>query len=124
MVLLYHILLLWRVTDMKILRILLKIILFPFSLLLTVFVAIAGFLIEKCAFILNIISGLLFLGSILMALQYFFGWPFGESGVQNDLTLTIIGLVLAFILSPYGLPTFLAWFVDKLDDLNELIKAI
>jgi len=105
-------------------RIVLKILLFPISLVLTIVVALSEFLIVKCAIILNIISSILFLGALAAFLQYFFGWPFGEPGESFALTSGIAGLVFAFLLSPYGLPTFVAWIVSKLDDLNDLIKSI
>ena len=109
---------------MKALRIFFKIILFPISLVLTIVVAVSEFLIEKCAIILNILSSILFLLSIVAFLEYFFGWPLGGAGRTHTLTTAIAGMVFAFLLSPYGLPTFFAWIVSKLDDLNDLIKSI
>jgi cytochrome c biogenesis protein CcdA len=105
-------------------KILLKIILFPVSLILTIIVAISSFLIEKCAIILNIASGLIFLGALAGLLVYLFGWPFGQPGHPQDLVMVITGAVLSFLLSPFGLPTLAAWIVSKLDLLNELIKSI
>jgi len=105
-------------------RILFKILLFPISLILTVFVGISSFLIEKCAVLLNIVSGILFLGALASLIQYLFGWPFGEAHTSFGLMSTIIVAVAAFLLSPYGLPTLAAWIVDKLDDLNGAIKSI
>jgi hypothetical protein len=101
-----------------------KVLLFPVSLVLTVFVVLSSFLVEKCAILLNICSGLLFIGSILCFLQYFFGWPFGASGSSWDLQGGIITAVMAFIISPYGLPNVLVWIIERFDDLNELIKSI
>ena len=105
-------------------RVLFKVLLFPISLILTVFVAVSSFLIEKCAFVLNIFSGIFVLGSILVFLDYFFGWPLGTAGNRNDLYFGISGIVIAFILSPYGLPNILARFVGMLDRLNDRIKSI
>jgi uncharacterized membrane-anchored protein len=105
-------------------RIFFKVLLFPFSLVLTVLVAISGFLIEKCAVILNIISVLIFIGGIMCALIYFFGWPYGETGRKDELYLMIFAVVTSFLLSPYGLPTVLAWIVERLDDLNNAIKSV
>jgi hypothetical protein len=101
-----------------------KILLFPISLILTVFVALSSFLVEKCAIILNIISGLSFIFSALIFLQYFFGWPFGEAGISYDLFGGCLFLALAFILSPFGLPTAMMWVINKLDILNQSIKSI
>ena len=35
-----------------------------------------------------------------------------------------ISFVLAFLISPYGIPLFMNWLVDKLDDLNYAIRSI
>lgn len=105
-------------------RILFKILLFPVSLLLTIFVAISNFLIVKCAIILNIVSGILFLGALAALVQYLFGWPYGEPGHPQNLVVVATGVILSFLLSPFGLPTLAAWIVSKIDLLNELIKSI
>ena len=105
-------------------RIIFKILLFPITLILTVFAAFSRFLIEKCAIILNIFSGFCTFAMIITLLQYFFGWPFGVPGNVKDLQSAIFAAVFAFILSPYGLPTVLMWIIEKLDDLNQVIKDI
>lgn len=112
------------VCDMRVLRIFFKILLFPVSLVLTIFVAISSFLIERAAVLLNIVSGILFLAALAAYAEYFFGWPFDRIGDAPTLQLAIFGTVFAFVLSPYGLPTFTLWLVDKLDDLNCAIKSI
>ena len=105
-------------------RIIFKILLFPISLILTIFVGVSGFLVEKCAVLLNIISGILFIGFLASLAQYLFGWPLGEARTSFGLMSTVIVGVAAFLLSPYGLPTLAAWIVGKLDDLNGAIKSI
>lgn len=105
-------------------RIFFKVILFPISLVLTVFVAVFMFLVERVAVLLNIISGILFLGAVVSLLQYFFGWPYGEAGTSYALTAGICGVVFAFLLSPFGLPTAMVWILAKLEILNDSIKAI
>ena len=105
-------------------RIFFKILLFPISLVLTVFVAISSFLIERVAVLLNVLSGIIFLASLVGYSQYFFGWPFGGAGKAYNLETAIFGTVFAFLLSPYGLPTLTLWLVEKLDDLNGAIKSI
>jgi hypothetical protein len=101
-----------------------KIILFPVSLFLTIFVAVFSFLIDKCKIILSILSGILFLLAVTVFLQYFFGWPFGEAGDKSDLQGGIVLSILSFILSPYGVPTVVTWIIEKFDDLNNAIKSI
>ena len=105
-------------------RIFFKIFLFPVTLILTIIVAIPMFLIERCAMILNIFSGALFLGALAAYLRYFFGWPIGIAGEASTLQLAIFATVFAFILSPSGLPLLMMWIIDRLDDLNIAIKSI
>lgn len=105
-------------------RIFFKIILFPISLILTIFVAISTFLVERVAGLLNIVAGVLLFGAIACLLEYFFGWPIGVQGSPAALTAGICGIIFAFLLSPYGLPTASIWVLDKLDTLNEAIKDI
>ena len=105
-------------------RILIKILLFPFSLLLTIFVAVSMFVIERFAVILNILSAIMFIAAVAGFTQYLFGWPVRAAGNAATLQLAVIGTVFAFILSPYGLPTLVAWVLGKLDNLNGAIKSI
>jgi cytochrome c biogenesis protein CcdA len=109
---------------MKALRIFAKILLFPFSLLLTIFVAVSMFVVERCAGILNILSGIIFLGALAGYAQYLFGWPIGTASEATTLQLAIFATVFAFILSPYGLPMLAVWILAKLENLNDAIKAI
>ncbi|MDL2233169.1 CD1845 family protein [Ruminococcaceae bacterium OttesenSCG-928-L11] len=105
-------------------RIFFKVILFPISLVLTVFVAISSFLIERCAILLNIIAGLGFLAGLVNFAQYFWGFPFGTAGTPYHLKSGIFLMIFAFILSPYGLPTLAMWIVEKLGNLSDAIKSI
>ena len=109
---------------MKALRIFIKFLLFPISLLLTIFVAVSMFVVERCAVILNILSGIMFIAALAGYSQYLFGWPIGTAGEASTLQLAIIGTVFAFVLSPYGLPMLAAWLLGHLDNLNGAIKSI
>ena len=109
---------------MKALRIFIKVLLFPLSLLLTIFVAVSMFVVERFAGILNILSVIMFIAALAGYSQYLFGWPFGTAGDAPTLQLAIFGTVFAFVLSPYGLPTLMAWLLGKLDNLNSAIKSI
>jgi len=82
------------------------------------------FLVERCAVLLNIVSGLMFVGALAGFSQYFFGWPFGTAGEASALQLAIIGSVFAFLISPYGLPLLAMWLLGKVDNLNRAIKSI
>ena len=105
-------------------RIFFKILLFPVSFSLTIFVAVSMFLVERCAAILNIVSSIMFLAALVGYAQYLFGFPLGEAGNTSTLQLAIFGTAFAFVLSPYGLPKFAVWLLGKLDDLNGAIKSI
>ena len=109
---------------MKALRILAKILLFPLSLLLTIFVSVSMFAVERLAGLLNVLSGIVFIAALAGYSQYLFGWPMGTTGEASALQLAIIATVFAFILSPYGLPTLAAWLIGKLGNLNGAIKSI
>ena len=105
-------------------RIFFKILLFPLSLVLTVFVSISNFLIEKAAILLNILSGIVFIAALAGYAEYFFGFPFDRIGDTPTLQLAIFSTVFAFVLSTFGLPTLTLWLVNKLDNLNDAIKSI
>ena len=105
-------------------RIFFKILLFPVSFSLTIFVAVSMFLVERCAVILNIVSGIMFLAALAGYAQYLFGFPLDNAGETTTLQLAMFGTMFAYILSPYGLPKFAAWLLEKLDDLNGAIKSI
>ena len=100
-------------------RILFKILLFPIMAALTILIPICCFLIDYCGRLLSILAGLVFIGAIVSFITY----------VAWDLSIhTLIGgvafLVIAWLLSPYGLPTFSVWALGKLTELNEAIKGI
>jgi len=99
-------------------RILFKIILFPISLILTLAVNVSAFLVGGIGNILKIISGLLFLGTLLMG-----GFAIFKSDIYTWQPVIVLGIV-SFLISPYGLPKLAEWLVVKLNDLNDLIKEI
>lgn len=93
-------------------RLVLKILLFPVVLVLTIFVAICRFLCTFSTVLLSIIAFLIF--ALALATMIFL------HDVSNGLKV----LVLAWLLSPYGIPLFASWLVEKMDDLNCWLKAI
>ena len=109
---------------MKALKTIFKVLLFPLSLLLSIFMPISMFVVERCAGLLNILSGIMFVAALAGYSQYLFGWPFGIAGNAPTLQLAIFGTVFAFILSPFGLPLLSMLLIGKLDDLNDAIKSI
>ena len=92
-------------------RWILKIILFPISLVLSILTAFLTFLLGIGTTILY----LLMLMCIVAAIGSF---------VQKDVSLGIEALVLSFLLSPYGIPMVGAAVIAFLQGINEAIKSI
>lgn len=89
----------------------LKIIFFPIILLLSILVSFLKFTINISAIILGIISFLIVLGS-LTAL------------IQKDTITFIQGFVIAFLISPYGLPKIAMWVTAYIEAAIEILKEI
>ena len=86
-------------------RLILKLIAAPFVVLLTVLVAVLLFLFSLSSFLLtaaSVIVGLLGVG------LFFLGYPVGA----------VVYLVIALLLSPFGLQAVADFVIGKLDDLN------
>lgn len=92
-------------------RIILKILLFPISLILTVLKYILLFMLNVGTWLLNIVSILIAFGAIAS----FIG---GETG------LGMVALVLAFLFSPYGLPFVAGKIIIGIEKINLMIKRI
>ena len=89
----------------------LKIIFFPIILLLSILASFLKFTINISAIILGIISFLIVLGS-LAAL------------IQKDTITFIQGFVIAFLISPYGLPKIAMWVTAYIEAAIEILKEI
>ena len=92
-------------------RWILKIILFPIRLLLSILTAFLTFLLGIGTTILYF----LMLMCIVAAIGSF---------IQKDISLGIEALVLGFLLSPYGIPMGGATVIAFLKGINEAIKSI
>ena len=90
-------------------RLILKILAAPLVMVLTVSWAFLLFLFCWAGMILNIISGIAMLGAIILF-------------IGGQVTGGIVFTVIAFLLSPVGIPAIAAWLINKLDDLNEALK--
>lgn len=93
-------------------RILLKILLFPVILLLSILVAVCRFLCAFSSMILGILAFVIFavaLGTMVLLGEF---WE----GVKI--------VVLAWLISPYGIPLFASFLVELVDGLNSRLKAI
>lgn len=90
-------------------RIVLKILAAPTMLLLTLTVAFCTFILMVTGVIFWILAVLVTIGAVLL---FFSHQPAGG----------IAFLVIAFLISPYGLPALAAWFVGKLDGAKYLLQ--
>jgi len=89
-----------------------KILLFPVVVALTVFVAACRFLCTFSAVLLSILAFVIFavaLGTMILLGDF---WE----GVRIA--------VLAWLISPYGIPLFASFLIELVDGLNSRIKAI
>ncbi len=88
-----------------------KIILFPISLLLSILTAFLTFILGIGTTILY----LLMLMCIVAAIGSF---------MQKDVSLGIEALIIGFLVSPYGIPMVGATVIAFLKGINEAIKSI
>lgn len=87
----------------------LKILFAPLSLILSLFVWLCAGLLSCSGFVFKLASGLLSLLAIAVMITY---------SVKNGIIL----LVLAFLISPMGLPLLAVQGLDKLQDVNATMK--
>lgn len=90
-------------------RIILKLLSAPFVLALTLLVAVLNFAFSFASWVFYALSFLCLIGA-LFALFTGDRW-----GIQ--------GLVIAFAVSPFGLPAVAEWLINKLDSLNYSLKS-
>ncbi len=93
------------------LRLLIKIILFPISLSLSILTAFLTFLLSVSSVILGIVSFI----CVIAAISAF---------IQKDTSTGIQSLIIGFLLSPYGLQMLAAFIIGIIESINEGIKAI
>ena len=93
-------------------RILIKILLFPLTLLLSISVAAFRFVCHFSGAVLGIVSSIVFIIALLALI------------LLRDTTAALNAGIIAFVISPFGLPKLAEWLVDRLDDLNILVKSI
>ena len=92
-------------------RLIFKILAAPFVLVLTLLVAVLAFLLSLSAGLLSILASVLGLLSVLMLF------------VEKDIPTGIAGLLMAFAISPFGLPALAGWLLAKLDELNSSLRG-
>ena len=74
-------------------------------------VAVLSFLLSLSAGLLSILASVLGLLSVLMLF------------VEKDISTGIAGLLMAFAISPFGLPALAGWLLAKLDELNGSLRG-
>lgn len=89
--------------------IILKILAAPFALVLAVVGAMMSFLICMISALCISIS---FIGTLLALVLFISGHAGGG----------LVFLVIAFLISPYGIPAVAEWLVDKLHDFNYSLR--
>ena len=93
-------------------RILLKILLFPVTLMISVVLLVCQFVCIFSSMLLSILAFFLFtLGLATMLLL-------GETKQG------ISALFIAFLISPYGIPMLAAWLLGTMGGINERLKSI
>jgi hypothetical protein len=90
-------------------RIVLKILAAPAMLLLTLAVAFCTFILMVTGVIFWILSGLVFIVAVVLLFTH-------------QAAGGIAFLVIAFLISPYGLPALAAWIVGKLDGVKYALR--
>ena len=92
-------------------RWIIKIILFPISLVLSILTAFRTFLLGIGTALLYLLMMFCIFGAI-------------ASFMQKEVVIGIEALVLGFLLSPYGIPMVGAAVIAFLQGINEAIKSI
>lgn len=90
-------------------RLIFKLLAFPFVLVTGLLYLVCKFLVIASGAVLGILSGIVFLASLVL---------FFTAGVWAGLAW----LVIAFLISPYGLPMAAAWLVGMIGGANHAFK--
>lgn len=90
-------------------RLIFKLLAFPFVLVTGLLYLVCKFLVVASGAVLGILSGIVFLASLVL---------FFTAGVWAGLAW----LVIAFLISPYGLPMAAAWLVGMIGGANHALK--
>ena len=93
-------------------RLLLKVLLFPITLSLSIVIAFGRFISELS-------SALLAIAAVVV-----FAIALGTLILLKDPAGALVTCIGAFVISPYGLPKLAEWLIDRLEDLNFAIKSI
>ena len=92
-------------------RLIIKIILFPISLVLSILTAFLTFLLSIGTAVLYLLMMFCIIGAI-------------ASFLQKEVTMGIEALIIGFLVSPYGIPMVGAAVIAFLQGINERIKSV
>ena len=90
-------------------RLIFKLLAFPFVLVTGLLYLVCKFLVIASGAVLGIFSGIVFLASLVL---------FFTAGMWAGLAW----LVIAFLISPYGLPMAAAWLVGMIGGANHALR--
>ena len=91
-------------------RFILKLIAAPFVLALTIASAVFSFVLSMSDILFGIVSSIVFFASVVLL-------------VTGQTAGGIAWLVIAFLISPFGLPAVAGWLGRVLDGLGDLLKG-
>lgn len=92
-------------------RIILKILLFPITLIISILISFLRFFVTFSQIILNIIAVIFFISGICLL-------------CSKDIGVGISAIVLAWMMSPFGIPFIAMFIVEILNVFNQWLKAI
>lgn len=90
-------------------RLVFKILALPFVLVTGILYLVCKFMVIASGTVLGILSGIVFLASLVLLFT---------SGLWAGLSW----LIIAFLISPYGLPMAAAWLVGMIGGVNGALK--
>lgn len=90
---------------------LLKILLLSLRLVLGIAIGVCRFFCICSAAMLSVLSSILFLLSLAALLV-------------GHMQTGVLGLIGAFLISPFGFPKAASWMIDRIDDLRAAVTAI
>lgn len=93
-------------------RFLIKILLFPVTLALSILVLVSRFICSFSGVLLSILSFVAFVIGVLALVM-----------LKQPSSALNAGII-AFITSPFGIPLLAEWLTDRLEDLNGAIQSI
>ena len=90
-------------------RFILKLLAAPFALALSILTALFSFVLSMSDAVFGIASGLMFIGAVLLL-------------VKGEMAGGIAWMVVAFLVSPFGLPALANWLVKKMEGVGQTLK--